>query len=323
MDKLIEVIGIKKFFNVKKSSFLKSNLFVKAIDGVNLSIRKNEVVGLVGESGCGKTTLGRVILRIIEPTKGKIFFKGQNITNLKGHYLIEIRKKIMMIYQDPCSSLDPRMTIGKIIGEPLYIQKNYTRKEKERKVKRVLEMVEISPNKYKKFPHEFSLGQRQRIAIARALITNPELIIADEPVSSLDVSIQAQIINLFQDLKKELSISILFITHDLSVVKHISDRIAVMYLGKIVEIATKKDLFENPKHPYTRALIYAIPISDPLMRGDKNIILGDIPSSINPPSGCRFHTRCPYVKDICKIKEPILRDINENKNNHFVACHLF
>lgn len=293
---------------------------VRAVDDVSFFVEKKEILGLVGESGCGKTTCGKTILRILDPTEGKIYFNGQEITHLRKKEMLKFRRKMMIIYQDPFGSLDPRMTIGATIAEPMEVHKTASKKEREEKVIEIMGKVGLLPDQISRYPHEFSGGQRQRIGIARALATNPEFIVADECVSALDVSIQAQIINLLQDLQKEFGLTLLFVAHDLSVIKHICDRVAVMYLGKIVETAPKKELFNSPKHPYTQALLSAIPIPDPKLRKKGKILMGDVPSPVNPPSGCRFHTRCPYVKTVCKEEEPELKCF---KNNHYVACHLF
>ncbi len=319
MENLLEVKDLKKWFITNESTFGKREI-VKAIDGISFDIKKRETLSLVGESGCGKTTTGKVILRILDPTSGSIFFEGKDITKLSRKEMMKYRKKMMIIYQDPFGSLDPRMTVRNTILEPMEVHRLGTRREREERVVELMEKVGLSPDYINRYPHEFSGGQRQRIGIARALATNPEFIVADEPVSALDVSIQAQIINLLKDLQKEFGLTLLFISHDLSVVKHISDRVAVMYLGKIVEIAEKKDLFDNPKHPYTLALLSAIPIPNPKAKKKEIILEGDLPSPINPPSGCRFHTRCPYAKPICREKEPPLKDTG---NGHKIACHLF
>jgi oligopeptide/dipeptide ABC transporter ATP-binding protein len=319
MEKLIEVKNLKKWFWAGGVLFGKKEA-VRAVDDVSFYIKKREVLGLVGESGCGKTTCGKVILGIVDPTAGSIYFDGHNITHLERKEMIKFRRKMMIIYQDPFGSLDPRMTIGAAIAEPMEVHNIASKKGKEEKVIEIMGKVGLTPDQMNRYPHEFSGGQRQRIGIARALATNPEFIVADEPVSALDVSIQAQIINLLQDLQKEFGLTLLFIAHDLSVIKHISDRVAVMYLGKIVEIAPKKELFDNPKHPYTEALLSAIPIPNPRFRKKGTILMGDVPSPINLPPGCRFHTRCRYVKSICRENEPELKDIG---NHHLTACHLF
>jgi len=319
MEKLVEVKNLKKWFWTGKGIFGKKEA-VRAVDKVSFYIEKREVLGLVGESGCGKTTCGKTILRVLDPTAGSIFFKGQNITHLKRKELLKFRKKMMIIYQDPFGSLDPRMTIGSTIAEPMEVHKIIPRKEQEEKVIEIMGKVGLLSDQINRYPHEFSGGQRQRIGIARALATNPEFIVADECVSALDVSIQAQIINLLQDLQKEFGLTLLFVAHDLSVVKHICDRVAVMYLGKIIESAPKKELFDNPQHPYTKALLSAIPIPNSGLKKKGHILMGDVPSPVNPPSGCRFHTRCPYVKTRCKEVEPELKSF---ENIHYIACHLF
>lgn len=319
MEKLVEVKNLKKWFWMGKSPLGKKEA-VRAVDDVSFYVKKKEVLGLVGESGCGKTTCGKVILRILDPTGGSIYFNGQEITHLNRKEILKFRKRMMIIYQDPFGSLDPRMTIGATIAEPMEVHKIASKKEQEEKVIEIMGKVGLLPDQINRYPHEFSGGQRQRIGIARALATNPEFIVADECVSALDVSIQAQIINLLQDLQKEFGLTLLFVAHDLSVIKHICDRVAVMYLGKIVETAPKKELFNNPKHPYTQALLSAIPIPDPKLRKRGEILMGDVPSPINPPSGCRFHTRCPHAKTICQEEEPRLMD---SEDTHCVACHLF
>ncbi len=292
---------------------------VRAVDDVSFFIKKREVLGLVGESGCGKTTCGKVILKILDPTEGSIYFNGREITHLKKKEMMHIRRKMMIIYQDPFGSLDPRMTVKSAIAEPLAVHRSVPKKEREEKVIEIMEKVGLTPDQRFRYPHEFSGGQRQRIGIARALAINPEFVVADESVSALDVSIQAQIINLLQDLQEEFGITLLFIAHDLSIIKHISDRVAVMYLGKIVEMAPKKMLFDDPKHPYTEALLSAIPIPNPRRRKKGEILMGDVPSPINPPSGCRFHPRCPYKMDICDKEVP---ELKEKKPGQFIACFL-
>ena len=317
---LLEVKNLVKHFPITKGIiFSKQVGAVKAVDGISFTVNRGETLGLVGESGCGKTTTGRVILRLIEPTSGEVWFDGKNVPERRKADLPELRKDMQIIFQDPYASLNPRMTVGDIIAEPLHIHGLAKGKEREKRVQKLLDVVGLSSFHARRFPHEFSGGQRQRIGIARALAVNPKLIICDEPVSALDVSIQAQVINLLQDLQKEFGLTYLFIAHDLSVVKHISDRVAVMYLGKIVELADKERLYANPKHPYTQALLSAIPIADPTVKKERIILKGDVPSPINPPSGCRFHTRCPYAMDICKQVEPEFIDTGDG---HFVACHL-
>lgn len=315
-DNLIEIVGLKKYFPVKEG-FLKTN-YVKAVDDVSLHIKKGETLGLVGESGCGKTTLGRTILRLHEPTEGKIIYKGEDITKVD---MLSYRRKMQIIFQDPYASLDPRMTIGDIIGEPLDIHKLYNNKqERQEKIYNLLETVGLNKEHANRFAHEFSGGQRQRIGIARALAVEPEFIVCDEPIFALDVSIQAQVVNMLEDLQAERGFTYLFIAHDLSVVKHISNRIGVMYLGHLVELTTSKELYKNPMHPYTQTLLSAIPIADPKMsRSRKRIVLeGDIPSPLNPPSGCTFRTRCPYATSECSKVAPTLKEYD---NGHFVACH--
>ncbi|MDD3539053.1 MAG: ABC transporter ATP-binding protein [Atribacterota bacterium] len=317
MNKLIEVKNLRKWFQVGKGLSGKREV-LRAVDDISFFINRKEVLGLVGESGCGKTTCGKMLLRIIDPTSGSIFFDNEEITHLNKSEMRPFRRRMMIIYQDPYGSLDPRMRIGEAISEPLAVHNIGTPKEREERVIQLMEKVGLSADQINRYPHEFSGGQRQRIGIARALATNPEFIVADESVSALDVSIQAQIINLLKELQEEFGLTLLFVAHDLSVVKHISDRVAVMYLGKIVEMGEKKYLFRDPKHPYTQALLSAIPIPDPKQRKQQEIIMGDVPSPINPPKGCRFHTRCPEVSDICKIEEPPLTEI---KPNYFVVCH--
>jgi len=318
--KLLEIKNLKKYFPVKAGVFRKTVGYVKAVDDISFTIKKGETLGLVGESGCGKSTTGRTILRLLEASSGEIWFEGKDVLSLGKQDLRSMRKEMQIIFQDPYASLNPRMTVADIVGEPLDIHNLVSnRKERKEKVEEILTSVGLGKEHMKRYPHEFSGGQRQRIGVARALAVDPKLIIADEPVSALDVSIQAQVINLMQDLQNEFGLTYLFIAHDLSVVKHISDRIAVMYLGKIVELADKKDLFANPLHPYTQSLLSAIPIADPTYDKDRIILEGDVPSPVDPPSGCRFHPRCPKAMDICSKKIP---EFKEHKDGHFSACHL-
>lgn len=319
---LVEVKNLKKFFEIKKGIFGNKITNVQAVDDVSFHINKGETFGLVGESGCGKSTTGRTLIRLYEPTAGEIIYDGQNIANLKKSELIPYKKKIQMIFQDPYSSLNSRMTVADIISEPLDAHNIGTKKEREKTIRDLLDRVGLKPDHANRYPHEFSGGQRQRIGIARALAVNPEFIICDEPISALDVSIQAQVVNMLEDLQKELGLTYLFIAHDLSMVKHISDRIGVMYLGKMVEIASSDALYDNTLHPYTKALLSAIPEADPkIARANKRIVIeGDVPSPINPPSGCRFRTRCSEAYEKCSKVEPIMK---ECAPNHFVACHLY
>ena len=316
---MLTVNGLKKHFPIRGGIFSKTVGYVQAVDGVSFHINKGEIMGLVGESGCGKTTVGRLILGLYGPTAGEIHFEGANISTLSKQEMRNVRRNMQVIFQDPFGSLNPRMTIGNIVGEPLYVHNIAKGKEKEEQVVNILETVGISSRYMKRYPHEFSGGQRQRIGIARALALNPKLIVCDEPVSALDVSIQAQVINLLEDLQAKFGFTYLFIAHDLSVIKHISDKVAVMYLGKIVELADTEDLYTNPLHPYTEALLSAVPLPDPTLDRKRIVLEGDVPSPINPPSGCHFRTRCKYVKPICSEEEPPLIEIAKN---HCVACHL-
>jgi len=315
---LLTVKELKKYFPIQGGIFSKTVGQVQAVDGVSFHINKGEIMGLVGESGCGKTTVGRLILGLYEPTAGEIHFEGVNISELSGQAMRNVRRHLQIIFQDPYGSLNPRMTIGDIIGEPLFVHNIAKGKEKDQRVVNLLETVGMSPRYMKRYPHEFSGGQRQRIGIARALALNPKLIVCDEPVSALDVSIQAQVINLLEDLQAKFGFTYLFIAHDLSVIKHISDRVAVMYLGKIVELTNTEELYSNPLHPYTEALLSAVPIPDPTLNRKRIVLEGDVPSPINPPSGCHFRTRCKHAKPICSEEEPNLIEI---ANGHYAACH--
>lgn len=315
---LLEVKHLKKHFPIKGGVFSKTIGYVYAVDDINFTLEKGETLGLVGESGCGKSTTGRTILRLIEPTDGAIYFEGQDITTLDKSAMRALRREMQIIFQDPYASLNPRMTVGSIIGEPLEIHKIAKGSEKEERVASLLQKVGLRAEDMRKYPHEFSGGQRQRIGIARALALNPKLIVCDEPVSALDVSIQAQVINLLEDLQAEFGLSYLFIAHNLNVVEHISNRVAVMYLGQIVELASDEELYRNPQHPYTEALLSAVPIPDPTVKKKRIILEGDVPSPINPPRGCHFHTRCMYKDKICEEVEPEFKDIG---GGHWVACH--
>lgn len=317
---LIDIQGLKKNFITAKTFTGKPLKTVHAVDNVNLQIYRGETLGVVGESGCGKSTFGRSILRLIEPTEGKVFFQDEDITTYSKEEMRQMRKKMQLIFQDPYASLNPRMTVFELIKAPLDAFNIGTAQEKFERVKEIMDLVGMPEKMMNRYPHEFSGGQRQRIVIARALVLNPEFVVCDEPVSALDVSIRAQILNLLQELKKKKELTYLFISHDLSVVKYISDRIAVMYLGRVVEIADKGELYSNPAHPYTKALLSAIPIPDVDCAMKRVVLNGDVPSPINPPSGCHFHTRCKYATDRCKTECPQLKTIN---GSHQVACHLF
>ncbi|MBI3970143.1 MAG: dipeptide ABC transporter ATP-binding protein [Chloroflexi bacterium] len=320
-DVLVDVRNLVMHFPLTQGIIFQRRVgAVHAVDDVSFTIRRGETLGLVGESGGGKSTLGRAVLQLYRPTSGEVYFEGQDLTRLKGEALRRMRRKIQMIFQDPYASLNPRMTVGSIIGEPLEIHGLAKGKKRQQRVEALLRVVGLNPYFANRYPHEFSGGQRQRIGIARALAVSPTFIVCDEPISALDVSIQAQIINLLEELQNEFGLTYLFIAHDLSVVRHISDRVAVMYLGKIVELADRRELYENPRHPYTKALLSAIPIPDPVVerRRERIILTGDIPSPVNPPPACRFHTRCPLADKICREVTPEWREV---RPGHWAACH--
>ncbi len=319
---LVEVRGLKKYFPITQGIIIQRKVAdVKAVDGLDFTIERGETLGLVGESGCGKSTTGRTILQLYRPTAGEVLFEGKDLVKLEGEQLRKMRRNMQMIFQDPYASLNPRMTVGDIVGEPLEVHNLAQGKEKKEQVQELLQVVGLNPYFVNRYPHEFSGGQRQRIGIARALAVKPAFIVCDEPISALDVSIQAQIINLLEELQEKFNLTYLFIAHDLSVVRHISDRIAVMYLGKIVELTDRTALYQNPLHPYTKALLSAIPIPDPVIeeKRERIILTGDVPSPVHPPSGCRFHTRCPVAIDICKRVDPEWRELG---TGHYVACHV-
>jgi len=316
---LLEVRNLRKHFPTKTGILSRTTGHVRAVDGVSFTLERGETLGLVGESGCGKTTVGRSILRLIEPTSGQVTFNSQNLRELDREQMRQARASLQIIFQDPFSSLDPRMSVGQIIAEPIRNHLKASRRERRERVAYLMDKVGLHPEQMSRYPHEFSGGQRQRIGIARALALNPMAIICDEPVSALDVSIQAQVINLLVQLQEEMNLSYLFIAHDLSVVEHISDRVAVMYLGRIVELATDQELYQNPRHPYTQALLSAVPVPDPGIRKQRILLEGDVPSPLNPPSGCAFHTRCAEADEVCTHQEPTLRDLGDG---HWVSCHL-
>ncbi|MFI6686984.1 ABC transporter ATP-binding protein [Streptomyces sp. NPDC050485] len=320
-EPLLKVDGLVKHFPIRKGLFGRQTSAVKAVDGISFDVLPGETLGVVGESGCGKSTMGRLITRLLEPTGGKVEFEGNDITHMSAGQMRPLRRDVQMIFQDPYGSLNPRHTIGGIVSTPFRLQGVTPEGGVKKEVQRLMELVGLNPEHYNRYPHEFSGGQRQRIGIARALALNPKLVVADEPVSALDVSIQAQVVNLLDDLQQELGLTYVIIAHDLSVIRHVSDRIAVMYLGKIVELADRKSLYAAPMHPYTKALMSAVPVPDPKRRGmksDRILLKGDVPSPISPPSGCRFHTRCWKATEICKTQEPLLVELKPGQK---VACH--
>lgn len=320
MSAILEVRNLKKHYPIRKGLLAKQVGAVKAVDGVTLTVETGETLAVVGESGCGKSTTGRAILRLIEPTDGEVFFEGQDVRALSPEQLRRFRTDMQMVFQDPYASLDPRWTVQRTLEEPLLTHHSLGRNEVKSRVEELMEVVGLSPYQAHRFPHEFSGGQRQRIGIARALALNPKFIVCDEPVSALDVSIQAQVLNLMQDLQEQFGLTYMFISHDLSVVKFISDRVAVMYLGKVVELAPTAELFKEALHPYTQALMSAVPVPNPEITRQRIVLSGDVPNPENPPSGCTFHTRCPYVKDTCRSAVPELREISPGRQ---VACHLY
>lgn len=320
LEDLLKINNLKKYFPIRSGLLAKTTEYVKAVDDISFEILKGETLGLVGESGCGKSTTGRMIVNLLTPTSGEILYEGKDISAFSKKEKRKLAGDIQLIFQDPYASLNPRMTIGDIIAEPIRINNIVSKQDIEKEVLKLLNYVGLASFHKNRYPHEFSGGQRQRVGIARALALRPKLIVCDEPVSALDVSIQAQVLNLLDDLQKEFDLTYLFIAHGLNVVKHISDRVGVMYLGKMVEVGDGDSLYEEPKHPYTQALLSAIPIPDPKKKKERILLSGDVPSPINPPKGCHFHTRCSYAKSICKEKEPILKDVG---NKHQVACHLY
>jgi peptide/nickel transport system ATP-binding protein/oligopeptide transport system ATP-binding protein len=316
---LLSVRNLKKYFPVKSGVFMRTTGYVRAVDDVSFSVREGETLGLVGESGCGKSTTGRTVLRLIEPTEGEVEFDGTSLTKLSSEEMRKLRRDMQMVFQDPFASLNPRMTIGDILEEPLIVHGIGTPQERKEQVRELLHLVGMNEDHMHRYPHQFSGGQRQRIGIARAVTLKPRLIVADEPVSALDVSIQSQVLNLLEDLQEQFGLTYLFIAHDLSVVRHISDRVGVMYLGRLVELADRDELYDCPLHPYTQALLSAVPVPDPDAKRERIILQGDVPSPADPPRGCAFHPRCPHVMDICREVRPEFRD---RGGGHFVACHL-
>jgi oligopeptide/dipeptide ABC transporter ATP-binding protein len=319
-DDLLKIEEMKVHFPIKSGVFHNKINYVKAVDGISFSVKKGESFGIVGESGCGKSTASRAVLQLIKPTSGKVYFKDQELTSLPKRQLRNVRKNIQMVFQDPYDSLNPRLTVEEILEEPLKAHNIGTKEERRKKILEIMNVCGLNPEYIHRYAHEFSGGQRQRIGIARALILKPELVVADEPVSALDVSIQSQILNLMMDLQKTLNLTYLFVSHDLSVVRHFCDRIGVMYLGRMAELAESDSLFENPLHPYTKSLLSAIPISNPRQKRERVLLQGDVPSPVDPPKGCAFASRCPEAMNICKTDRPVMREVEKN---HYVACHLY
>jgi oligopeptide transport system ATP-binding protein len=316
---LVEVKNLRKYFPIKKGIFSRTVNHVKAVDGLDFTIFKGETLGLVGESGCGKSTTGRTILQLLKPSEGEVLYEGKNLVAMPKKELRKLRRDLQIVFQDPYASLDPRLTVGEVISEPLEIHNICSGKEKQKRVEKLLNDVGLNSFHANRYAHEFSGGQRQRIGIARALALNPKLIVADEPVSALDVSIQSQVITLLQDLQEQYNLTYLFIAHDLSVVKHISDRVGVMYLGRIVEIGDKDNIYDNPLHPYTKSLLSAVPVPNPLVKRERIILKGDVPSPSNPPTGCTFHTRCSECMEICRTERPTFKQVE----GRYIACHLY
>lgn len=319
-DVLLKVEGLKKYFPIQRGVFKQTVGHVKAVDGISFEVKRGETLGVVGESGCGKSTMGRSILRLLEPTEGVVEFEGKDVISMSKQTMRAMRREMQIVFQDPYASLNPRYSIAQTLMEPMVIHKLHTPSSRMERVRTLLERVGLDPDYAKRYPHEFSGGQRQRIGIARALAVNPKLIVLDEPVAALDVSVQSQVLNLLEDLQEDFNLTYVFIAHDLSVVRHISDRVLVLYLGKMAELASSDALFEDPLHPYTKALLSAVPVPNPDIKRERVILQGDLPSPANPPKGCPFHTRCPVVMDVCRSQVPEWKEVKEN---HLVACHLY